>query len=355
MKTGMLDLMSFAQELTRQQNVKRDFLVDTRMMTVDADKDSATLSVKNENGPTNIFDVNDLMHNQIAEALNIPGKYYDLMRREQPELLANNINTWFQKKPANRMVRTMDGTARAFLSAKYRRLDNYEIATAAFPVIQQMQEARIESMDITDTRMYIKVVNPRLTMEVTPGDIVQSGIVITNSEVGLGAVKVEPLIYRLVCTNGMIVNDAATRKYHIGRLNTADENAELFRDETLKADDHAFLLKVQDTVRAAVDETAFGKVVNMMREAKGAKISTNDIPHMIELTQKNFNLHKEEGGGILDALIRNNDFTLYGLANAVTQHSQAVKSYDRATELESIGFDILGMDRKLWNDLNERR
>lgn len=353
MKSGISSLTEFAQELTRQKNAQRDFLMDTRLMTMDG-VDDFTLSLKG-NGTTNIFGINDLMHSQVGETLGIPARYYSKMREEQPQLLAQNVNTWFHNKPQERMVRTMDGTARAFLSNRYRRLDNYAIASAALPVMSEMPEAKIESMEITDTRMYIKIVNPRLQMEVVPGDIVQAGMIITNSEVGLGAVKVEPLVYRLVCTNGMIVNDAATRKYHIGRVNSAEENAELFSDATLQADDRAFMMKVQDTVRAAVDEAKFSTVVKMMRDAKDAKITTNDIPRMIELASKPFNLSKEEGGGILDHLVRGMDFSLYGFANAVTRHSQDVKSYDRATELESIGFDILGMDRATWNNINERR
>ena len=58
--------------------------------------------------------------------------------------------------------------------------------------------------------MYIKVVNKRLEAEVVPGDIVQSGVIISNSEVGLGSVNIQPLVYRLVCSNGMVVNDAQT-------------------------------------------------------------------------------------------------------------------------------------------------
>lgn len=35
--------------------------------------------------------------------------------------------------------------------------------------------------------------------EIVPGDIVQAGFVVSNSEIGLGALKVEPLVYRLIC------------------------------------------------------------------------------------------------------------------------------------------------------------
>ena len=70
--------------------------------------------------------------------------------------------------------------ARAFLSDRYRRIDNYEIAEAVLPIIADIKDARIESCEVTDERMYIKVVNPRLETEVVPGDVVQSGIIITN-------------------------------------------------------------------------------------------------------------------------------------------------------------------------------
>ena len=69
----------------------------------------------------------------------------------------------------------------------------------------KMEGMHFESCQLTESRMYIKVVNTRLQAEVVPGDIVQSGIIISNSEVGLGSVNIQPLVYRLVCSNGMVV------------------------------------------------------------------------------------------------------------------------------------------------------
>ena len=146
----------------------------------------------------------------------------------------------------------MGGTARAFLSNRYRRIDNLEIATAVLPIIGQMEGARFESCQITDSRMYMKVVNTRLEAEVVPGDIVQAGVIISNSETGMGAVSIQPLVYRLVCSNGMIVNDAQTRRNHVGRVNDMEESFRLYSEKTLAADDRAFILKIQDTVRACL-------------------------------------------------------------------------------------------------------
>ena len=352
MKYGM-SLMEMAQELDRQNRMKRDYLLDTRNLTMDADRTLTQITMNNDvTGDSIILRMNNNMHDQIGQALGIPSRYYDKMRQDNPELLAYNVNSWFRKEPKTRMIRTLDGTARAFLSDRYRRIDNFEIAQTVLPIIADMPDARIESCDITENKMYIKVVNPRLTSEVTPGDIVQSGIIISNSEVGKGALSIQPLVYRLVCTNGMVVNDAATRKHHVGRGNESGEDFSLYSSATLEADDRALLMKVRDTVRAVVDQTRFDRVVEMMRNATQAKITSNNIPAMVELAGTDFGFTKKEGEGILDYLIRGNDLSLYGMANAVTRAAQDCESYDRSTDMESIGYTILGMSGSAWSRLN---
>lgn len=220
--------------------------------------------------------------------------------------------------------------------------------------VHGMPDATIESCEVTDDRMYIKVVNPRIQAEVVPGDIVQSGMLISNSEVGLGGVVVQPLIYRLVCTNGMVVNAAGEKRRHIGRIQNFSENRELFRDETLKADDRAFMMKLRDIVSATVDQTQFDKVLDIMRQAKQVPITGTDVPKVVELTGKHIGFGEKEGAGILSHLIAGGDLSLYGLSNAVTRFSQDVKSYDRATELEAAGYDVLTLSPAIWKSINEQ-
>jgi hypothetical protein len=92
--------------------------------------------------------------------------------------------------------------------------------------------------------MYLKVVTPSVRYEIAPGDVVQAGVVISNSEVGQGTLSVQPLVFRLVCRNGLIASDRALRKTHVGRaLESADESVLVFKDDTLRADDTAFFLR----------------------------------------------------------------------------------------------------------------
>ena len=346
MKTGRT-LQDLALELDRQLEAKRDFVVGTQSMDITEAADRFRLLPDNE--PELAFGMSDLFHRQMGASLGIPAKYYDKMREDYPALLARNVNGWFGREPSKHTVRTLDGTARAFLSDRYRRIDNYEIAQATLPVIGEMPDAQVVSCEVTDNRMYIKVVNPRLEAEVQKGDIVQAGIVISNSEVGLGSVSVMPLVYRLVCPNGMIINDLGKRKYHIGR--ELEESWELFSDETLQADDTAFMLKLADIVRTAVDEAKFGMVVDKLREAAEIKITAH-VPQVVELTAKQYGFTKTEETGILQHLISGGDLSLYGLSSAVTRSSQDVPNYDRATALETAGWQIATMPPDIWKLVN---
>lgn len=350
MKKG-LTLQEMAAEIDRQSKQKADYLVDTRTVQMESCGGQVYLNMQgNEIEP---LEINQIAHRQIGTHLKIPADYYDRMLSEYPDLLSHNVNSWLNREPSTRMIRTLGGTARAFLSNRYRRIDNMEIAKVVLPIIGQMQGAHFESCQITESRMYIKVVNRRLEAEVVPGDIVQAGVIISNSEVGQGSVSIQPLVFRLVCSNGMVVNDAAARKYHTGRINILEENFQLYSEETLIAEDYAFVKKIQDTVEAAVKETRFSKVIELMRSASKVQINTTDVPGVVKLASKDFKITEEESTGILQHLIEGKDLSLYGLSNAVTRHSQDVGNYDRATELESIGYRILSMPGTQWNRINQ--
>ena len=353
MKMG-LTIQEMSQEILRQSQAKTDYLVNTANLRMEPYGGEPMLRVLDDHGCDQVepLTVKQNAHQQMGAYLDIPRRYYDRMLQEDPDLLSYNVNHWFQQQPEQRMIRTMDGHARAFLSNRYRRIENIDIAKVSLPIIGEMPDARFESCQITDDRMYIKVVNPRLTTEVVPGDIVQAGVVISNSETGNGSVNIQPLIYRLVCSNGMVVNAARTRRKHIGRVNNTDEDFFLYSQETLAADDHAFILKIQDTVRAAVDEARFMQVVDKMRETTEIKLDTGNIPGIIKMASASFKLTEPEGEGILQHLIEGKDFTLYGLANAVTRYSQDVESYDRASKLEEIGYSVLTMSPELFRAIN---
>jgi hypothetical protein len=356
MKTGQT-LSEMAKELERQKGAKRDFIAPTQELEVkyenahDAmpNEVSGTFTMKvNGHGE---FGIGDTAHDQLSNRLGIPRKYYDRMQNTAPELLRSNANYWLKHEKEKRMVRTLDGNMRAFLSSRFRPLDNFELAECVLPVLIGTG-CKIESSALTDKRIYIKAVTDKLTAEVRKGDIVQAGIVVSNSEIGLGSVRVEPLIYRLVCTNGMIVNDHAMRKYHVGRNSDVDLAEEFFRDATRRADDRAFWMKVRDVVSGAFRKDVFDRVVDKMRNVVDAEI-VGDVARVVEVVQEKYQLNDGERSGILTHLIKEGDLTQYGLVNAITRYSQDIVDYDRATDIERLGGVVLELPKSEWKEISE--
>jgi hypothetical protein len=166
MKTGR-SLQELLEEVVRQQESKRDFVAATdHLALVPAPNPrygGTALVIGSEKGDAARLEVgvNDHAHNQIGSYTKIPAQYYDRMLKEDPNLLAINVNAWFRKNPEARTVRTLDGRARGFLSDRYRPLDNTDLLEAALPPLMDMG-VTVMSSQVTDTKLYLKVVDERI-------------------------------------------------------------------------------------------------------------------------------------------------------------------------------------------------
>jgi hypothetical protein len=256
---------------------------------------------------------------------------------------------------ALRMVRTLDSRARAFLSDKYLPIDNYEIASRVLPIIDKVVHLNGDnvSCEVTEKSMYLKVVNHKMEGEVSVGDVVQSGIIVRNSEVGQGMVEVKPFVYRLVCKNGAVIDAAAKTRRHVGRtIDLTSDDYEIYRTETLNAANKAFLMQIEDTVSSVVNPATFDKILDSMREAKDRKFTNKNIPAVVELAAKKYGVSESETGNILTHLVAEGDTSLFGLANAFTRYSQDVDNYDYATTLEEIGGKMFTMPESTFRELD---
>ncbi|MBW3512123.1 DUF932 domain-containing protein [Janthinobacterium sp. NKUCC06_STL] len=348
MKEGRT-LKNLAAELARQLSNKKDMIVPSMKMRLSTSGTGHCTLLIDETDIAREYPVNDFALRQISDKHAIPYGYFERMRLEKPMLLDQNVNTWLHANPnVNRLVRTLDGRARAFLTDRYRRIDNWDLANFILPILDRLPGARFESVELTDSRMFLKVVTDKICCEVAPGDIIQAGVVVSNSEIGHGKLRVEPLIYRLVCRNGMIAADRSMRKTHLGRkLISDDENVVVFQDDTLKADDHALFLKVRDMVETAVSQATFQLISAKMQKTMGIKL-IGDPVKSVEVLANRFTLNDDERGGVLRHLVSGGDLSGYGLLNAMTGYSQDISDYDRATAFEEFGGHMLDFDPPEW-------
>jgi hypothetical protein len=338
---SQLSLNELAQKLTDQKPLKKDYVVESSNVRFYSNgSNQLHLQEIDE-----VFDVNDVALNQITTKVGLSKKYTDKMLDGHKTLLQDNINYWFTNTPKPQMIRTLGNTARAVLSDKFKRVDNDMIAEQVLPILID-KEYDIKSCAITDTKMYIKASLPSLQREVNKGDVVESGVIISNSEVGHGAVNVSPFIHRLVCLNGMVMNDSRLQSRHLTSSQaTIDGVYEVLSDEAKELDSRALLTKVRDVVASTSDEMRFEEQVQMMTDASQIKIKRPK--KVIELLENKFDLTKNEGESILDNLIDRDDkqpmANLWSVVNSITALGNTMDDYDRGTKMQEIGGRLLTM------------
>ena len=124
MKSGV-SLQQMLTEVKRQSESKEDYLIAPNRLRMESYGKEMFLHLSDDSGTELIepMTITGIAHRQIGTHLRIPAAYYDRMREERPDLLAYNANTWFKQENSQRMLRTLDGSARAYLSNRYRRID----------------------------------------------------------------------------------------------------------------------------------------------------------------------------------------------------------------------------------------
>lgn len=361
MKAGR-PIETLAEQILSESKAKKDYIAATTALSMVAvPREGAKVPDValqfNVGGQARQYSPTPLCLGQIADRVGIPAKYAERMRTEAPELLATNVNHWFQKNPEKRMLRTLSNghsIARAFLSNIYRPLDNFDLFAAVLP---RLKEAGcvIRSAEITETRFYIQASTPRIqrpvnqTITLAGGTqmvarVVEAGVIIGNSEVGCGSIFVDPMIYDNWCTNGAVMQ-RTLKRHHVGRRNEGavfgDENtAELYSDATRQLDDKAFWAKVVDVTTAAMDVTKFNSYVDKLVATQEQKLLGKPA-EIVEVVADRFQLNDSEKENVLLQFMQGGDHSKFGLVQAVTRAAQDVESYDRAVELERFGGQII--------------
>lgn len=367
MKTGT-DLQVLAKEIQRRAESKKDFVAPVQKLWLTSgapsgpDAEIPLLGVGEE-----AFPLTELAHEQLADYVDIPRQYYRRLQVAQPDLLAANVNRWLphiekKGKPDRRLIRTLDGRVRALLSGSYRTLENEDLAEAVLPVLQD-EGLIIVSAALTDTRFYIKAVDPRITRDVPTGrrlgdgshvffDTVSPAITIRNSEVGLGLLAVETSVWTKVCTN-LATFGSCLRKYHTGaRAEVSDEVYALLTDDTKRKTDAAIWAQTRDIVKASFDIARFDALCHTIGDAAQQKINDDPV-EVISRVGKRYGFSEKEKTGVLQHLIQGGDLSQYGLHAAVTRTAEDISDYDRASEFEKYGGNIIELPRRDWEEITK--
>jgi hypothetical protein len=369
MKQGK-SINDLVREVKRQSDSKIDYTANTRAL--DADVNGVVcLTLKGRDGQSDRFPLNKIALRQVGDRTGIPAKYVDRMVKDSPDLFATNVNHWFTNEPKDQMVRTVEDKngqryVRAFLSNRYRPLDNFDMLDAVLPYINK-ENITIESCDVTESKMYIKAVDNNVSFELPRDpnikrtdyawgrghhaiDVVRPAITLGNSEVGLSSVFCIPGIWTQECTNLATFRSNAIRKYHVGRDTRGGEEYDhygIYSEKSNRLSDATVWSKMADLVDASLGGKVFDIIVEKLRASREREI-TGSVEKAMDCFAEKFKVNVEERSGILTHLIKGGNLSAYGLHSAVTRYSHDVPDYDRASELEQTGADVIELPKQDW-------
>ena len=209
-------------------------------------------------------------------------------------------------QPERWRLRARDETLRAVVSDRYSPLDN----TVLWDQLRNQvpRNYRVDWFGLSDEGLHLRLVDPERCREVLPGDDLSIGIHVANSEVGGRALSVEALVYRLVCTNGLIRRVGGKsllrqRHIHISTLRLEAALAEATHRALEEAEGFLHLLKTATLTPLA------------------------DVGAAIEQLGSRWMLSQSTQEVVKTALLRevpSQQETLYGLINAFTYTAQAM-------------------------------
>lgn len=329
-----LNLKDLAAELERHQTQKHDFVVpDKHVIAAPDSEQNIVLGIGH-----GVYPLTEFAHGQLASKIGIPKSYYDRMRETgENDLLVANVNTWLvNEEKDSKLYRTLDGNIRAVLSRGYKIIDNASVLMVALQEFRTRDDVKLHDADLSETHLYVKAVIEK-QVAIKPGDMVERGVIIRNSEVGAGAFRVDPYLLRLVCSNGMVGN-TAMRRIHLGRRN---DIGEIMSIQTKDLEDAALWSGMRDVVRAILDDQKFSIFFEQAKRS-----TTVPIIRPVDATEwmvKEYGMPKDKKQDLLNYFASDSvaGMNQWGLANAATRLAQDYEDADNRIWLEEIGYKVM--------------
>lgn len=340
---------STLERLRAQEQAKVDVVLDTRddvRMVPTAGEDLPRVMMEFAGRVPGLGDtglpVHDHAHKQIARRSNIPVPFYRRLEETHPDLLAHTVSTLWRREPKPTLVRAFAADSenegvRAMLSDRYRVVDNLSFLTAALQEAEQ-HGAVVESAHVDDTRLYAKLLTPRIET-VKQGDAVQAGAIIRNSEVGDGRISVAPFIKFLICSNGM-VSDKQYNRFHLGGV----LDAGIQSAETQHRENEYIFSAVRDWLRFVLGPDSTEEIVAQIQQADATRIDAAPRLAVANVVRRG-GLSKSEGDGVLERFLRADNDSHRSMVDAVTHLAHTGEhEYRRQVELEEFGGKLLAME-----------
>lgn len=272
------------------------------------------------------FHVTDWALGQLGNKTGLPLKY---LRKCPAPLQAINVNHWLSELNTEEqnpwLIRTHqaenNGIVRGILSERYSPFDDYEIMDIVNGLTGGA-DVDINFWHRDDTGFHLRLVYNDLTTTIgtTPDgrpDIHKVGLHIENSEVGKKSLRVTPLVWRLVCSNGLMGWGT-------------NEEAGIFQQRHMFLKPHEMYGRVAEAINNGLQTG--DKALERLVEAKETPIE-NPLDVIQKLAEKR-KYSKEFTEKVQGAFLEEAGDNAFYVVQAFTRACQLSNSVDFRTEVE---------------------
>lgn len=370
------ELPELVQELQKQNLLKKDFVVPSNCISMKDGKLIITNHKENQQLQKILNEINigfsdeinnstvlqpmGIFHEQLAEKLSIPKKYYDKMNvTAHLPILDENVSYWMKGEKTSYLLRTFldkeekSGYVRAILSDRFKVIDHYDILLAVLAAINETGlNIQIDAggCDITDTRMYARFICPDIEIKAPEllknyrnpkggeqSDSIISGFVITNSEVGYGTMSISPRAKILACKNGLITTKEKFSQVHLG--GKMEQYSEIQWSENTKQKNLDLIIaQVKDYVLRFASKEFLGESIAKLIEKNKELEHPSDA--VFNICNK-MNISEERQKDILSIFMKSGDSTSFGLSQALTFFAHDKAGADMQYDLEMGSLEVV--------------
>lgn len=276
------------------------------------------------------------MYQGLGSGLGTYGAY--LEGTGEIKLLNENVNRLKSKSEDSRIVRTLDGFARAEVSDKFLAIDNDVIFSRVYESFKDIeQKYRFMKSHVSANSASIKFLSVEKFATLGNRDLYH-GFMISNSEIGKGYCKFEVFLCDAFCTNGMIFSkrEIASLKFkHLGAqiLNTGRVNLAL--DNVKRTAICMELDKALNTASSVIPNHGLKEKL----EYSYAKRIDGNLGLAIDETIKRYSIPASRETIQLHMVAGEN--SVYGIQAGITKYAQSMENYEDRLKLEMIGGAIL--------------
>lgn len=229
------------------------------------------------------------------------------------DLLLKNFWEWHKSLNMDKkmLVRTSFGEVNALLSERYTQFDDNEVLDCVYDVLGPSREYVVKNYSVTPSMLNLRVVS-RNKINIR-GDELSFGFDIKNSGVGKSSVEISIIIFRWICSNGLIVGGG--KGYVLKQRHIAVDRESLVREFTTMLDNSPIIVdEIKETINKSMDVPLNSKEIQrIIDELKHSGILEGAARKIEEYIEPEY-----EG-------------TLWGIVNSITKSSQ---NYSLETRLQ---------------------